>query len=800
MNIVVNDPIGAFERIRDNFILYLKTAFWTQFPRLECEREAMFKKPGTLNQEPWIEPLPRYKTGKTLEDLQTDDLPAIAPTDLERFKSLARSGLVGSYPLYTHQIEMLQCAIAGKNAVVTAGTGSGKTESFLLPLFAYLAFESRNWSAPNNPLPYVNNWWSNEDWRTSCKNPSGRIVRSFRVPQRGHETRRSAVRALILYPMNALVEDQLTRLRRALDSFEARQWCANQINGNRIYFGRYTGNTPEPGHEQNKHGNPDRRRIERLARKLADLQRGAEAATKYARQKESDAKSDEEREAAREIPNFFPRLDGAEMRSRWDMQESPPDILITNYSMLSIMLMREVDSPIFNRTRAWLEQPGSVFHLIIDELHMYRGTSGTEVAYLLRLLLHRLGLSPSDPRLRILASSASLDPTNANSLSFLSDFFGCEWTPDQILTGVEKPNPMESDVRLESKSFASFAEAIQSGVDETISESSANLATLLDPNAVGPDPKATLCAAMEAKENAIAARMLGACVEDMRTRAVSLSDFASRVFVGNADKRVAQKAVKGLLIARGLCASRGMAKSLPSFRLHWFFRNVEGLWACVLPGCQCEGAYLDKNRPVGRLFPQNRIRCGNQDQQHRVLEVLYCEQCGAIFFGGSRLRSTVGGALEILSTDPEIEGLPDRQVAQFVNKRTYRDFAVFWPKGRSRLNNEMRSWQQPRISGNGRQIARWAPKYLAAISGRVTDIPDCDPVPVGSSIPGYLYLIPGVDNTDDEQAFSALPASCPNCAADYSYRIFRKSPVRSFRTGFSRVSQLLSKELFLQFA
>jgi len=53
----MNDPIGAFEKIRDNFILYLKTAFGTQFPGLEREREAMLRRPGILNQQPWIEPL-----------------------------------------------------------------------------------------------------------------------------------------------------------------------------------------------------------------------------------------------------------------------------------------------------------------------------------------------------------------------------------------------------------------------------------------------------------------------------------------------------------------------------------------------------------------------------------------------------------------------------------------------------------------------------------------------------------------------------------------------------------------------
>ena len=123
----------------------------------------MLRRPGILNQEPWIEPLPRYQTDRPLADIGPEDLPAMAPEALERFKDLARCGLVGNYPLYTHQISMLQRVVAGRNAVVTAGTGSGKTEAFLLPLLAYLASESLRWEAPNAPLPHVNDWWSNEE-------------------------------------------------------------------------------------------------------------------------------------------------------------------------------------------------------------------------------------------------------------------------------------------------------------------------------------------------------------------------------------------------------------------------------------------------------------------------------------------------------------------------------------------------------------------------------------------------------------------------------------------------------------
>lgn len=794
----MNDPIGAFEKIRDNFILYLKTAFGTQFPGLEREREEMLRQPGILNQEPWIEPMPQYETDRALAELQLDDLPGINQSTLERFKSLALSGLIGSYALYTHQIRMLRHAIAGQNAVVTAGTGAGKTEAFLLPLFASLAAESQKWDVPEEPNPRIHDWWSNEDWRSSCCNATGRIIRSFRVPQRGHERRPAAVRALILYPMNALVEDQLTRLRRALDSPQARNWCTNYMNGNRIYFGRYTGNSPIAGHELKANGNPDRQRIHKLAQELEDLDRSAAAAAKEAKQREKKAKTEEERESAHDIVYFFPQLDGAEMRSRWDMQDSPPDIFITNYSMLSIMLMREADAPIFEQTRQWLDQ-GNTFHLIVDELHLYRGTAGTEVAYLLRLLLDKLGLSPSDPRLRILASSASLDPDNPDSLSYLSNFFGCEWSPDQIFAGTERVSHVRgrNQSPLESEHFARLAEAYESGNEATIDEVCAQLATTLNPaTASGEAAQIRLCAALESRQEDIAAQMLRACREDARTRAVSLSQFAAQVFMPGSDDVSMRSAVRGLLIARGMVASQRMARELPSFRLHWFFKNIEGLWACALPGCQCDIDHSDGIRPIGRLFSQNRILCGNAGQQHRVLELLYCEQCGTVFFGGSRLQSPTGAGIEVLSTDPDIEGLPDKQTARFVDRKTYEEFALFWPNGQRSLNTEASRWNQPRVVEDGSVHGRWARKYLDAISGHITDEPSGLTVPEGNAIPGYLYVLTGVDGSDAEKDFSALPACCPNCASNYSRRIYRSSPIRGFRTGFSRVSQLLSKEIF----
>ena len=234
---------------------------------------------------------------------------------------------------------------------------------------------------------------------------------------------------MIIYPMNALVEDQMSRLRKALDSQTAREWQRENLGlGQRIYFGRYNSETPVSGHEYLPNGNPNVKKITQLRNRLKEAEDSFNKAVDY------DQLKNQGREEAR---FFFPSVAGSEMRSRWDMEECPPDIFVTNFSMLSVMLMREADQGIFDETKRWLEEdprrehdePERIFHLVIDELHLYRGTAGTETAYLIRLLLHRLGLKPSSAQLRVLASSASLtgDPQTEEgqkSARFLEEFFG----------------------------------------------------------------------------------------------------------------------------------------------------------------------------------------------------------------------------------------------------------------------------------------------------------------------------------------------------------------------------------------
>ena len=774
----MKDPIHAFETIRDNFISYVKTAFATESESFELEREALLRKPEVFAQEPWIESRPRYESsGRSLLQLAADDVPLDGDA-LADFKAFAAIGLVPEdIPLYTHQLAMLRRVLSGNHAVVTAGTGSGKTEAFLLPVFAYLVSESRNWSAPTARAKHAGDWWRSQEWREEVDPtpPAGQrrspLSRPLRVGQRAHETRPAAMRAMILYPMNALVEDQLTRLRRALDAEAARDWLDANRSGNRIYFGRYNSATPVAGHEWNKPKQkgsqiPDRPRNLSLAEKLSAAEKERAAAESYA-----------ETHGQEDAPDFFARLDGAEMRSRWDMQEAPPDILITNHSMLSVMLMREADAPIFERTKLWLEEEESVFHLVIDELHLHRGTAGTEVAYLLRLLLDRLGLAPGSPKLRILAASASLEPLDPQSLKFLNEFFASTWTAEDIIPGdVKQPGGCPLPIDLDASVPAAVAAASDRSVDE-LETACQQLVT-----AIGGPPGQELGAAL--RDTGIAEALAASCAISGEQRAVSFSDFALNLFGETVPDVERRAGAQGLLKALGLAAAPG----LPTFRLHWFFRNVEGLWACAKPGYGV--ATSDDVRTSGRLYSQPRVRSDDLETSYRVLELLYCAQCGTTMFGGARLTIS-SGEVEFLNTEYELEGLPDKRTAALVERRLYDEYAVFWPRGRRVLNpSAAPPFPQPTTSGYVTGI--WARASLDPRSGVVAL---GEPSPgARDAVEGHLFLLQP-DNQPEAPTARALPATCPSCGVDYSKRQ-RPSPIRTFRTGFSRVAQILGKELF----
>ena len=376
-------PREIHERLRQHFLHYFATAYELREPGVRSEVLSLLGSPGEVLQPPVLELLPEYAI--EAEPKTVSLVAAGAPAGTAEFLD---SGLFPRPNLYTHQAEALQAALTNdENVVVTTGTGSGKTECFLIPIIARLVGESARWDQPTQT---GNAWWHSAGGRWK--------------PQRPAEQRDVAMRAMVLYPMNALVEDQLVRLRRSLDSPAARTWLDQHRKGNRFYFGRYTGQTPVSGQRFGK--------LAELRGTLWDAEKDFDAITrKYG------VNSDQR--------YFMADPMGCESRSRWDMQSTPPDILITNYSMLNIMMMRKLEDPIFDLTREWIERDErNVFTFVIDELHTYRGTPGTEVAYLVRRLLDRLGLIQRANQLSIITTTASIDPDRQKDREFLTGFFG----------------------------------------------------------------------------------------------------------------------------------------------------------------------------------------------------------------------------------------------------------------------------------------------------------------------------------------------------------------------------------------
>ena len=151
----MNNPVEALEELKVTTIKYIETAFGTRSESLNEERRLLLERDGGLFQEPYIEAIPQYKSSQQLKDLPP--LNGMSREAQHAFTQLACANLI-QYPLYSHQKEMLEQSLKGKHCVVTSGTGSGKTESFLLPLIASIIKEAEQWSptTPSNSTTYWN--------------------------------------------------------------------------------------------------------------------------------------------------------------------------------------------------------------------------------------------------------------------------------------------------------------------------------------------------------------------------------------------------------------------------------------------------------------------------------------------------------------------------------------------------------------------------------------------------------------------------------------------------------------------
>lgn len=706
----MRDLDGVFTSLRDGLFRYYDTPFALASEELQTERRQLLDRDGASWRYPFVEPIRDYARAEGT----VADACAAAGASAE----LAELALLGLLPpnvdsLYVHQQAMLRSVIEGRNAVVTAGTGSGKTEAFLLPILDRLLRESEPWP-PAEEAEQPRWWESGAQW----------------VAQRGHESRPPAVRAMVLYPMNALVEDQLVRLRRALDGPAARRWLAERRPGHRFYFGRYTGQTPVPGDAESP---SPRRTLRRIMREAEERSRRANAA---------------DPEGADGRRYYVPQLDGAEMRSRWDMQAQPPDLLITNYSMLNVMLRRRRDDPIFELTRQWLADPSHVFTLVVDELHMYRGTQGSEVAYLLRNLLSRLELLDRPQQVRLLAASASLE--RERDEDFLRGFFAAPVESFDLHRG--ELEPLDGGPADLTPYLGDFLSLDGSGESDEVVRRSRATRGIID-----------ACSDFEGKP---------------ATRA--LPDLARRLFP-EADEAEAGRATGSLLRAVGETDAFRM-------RAHLFLRTVQGVWACSNPRCDPDADHATR-RNIGRLYDQPRYRC---DCGGRVLDLLYCETCGDVFLGGYCYREQDSLAWQLFPDSPDLEGIPER-ARLGRNPTTY---LMYWPQtDRPAVPYANPEWNR------GSYHFEFRRSGYDPLLGRLENR---GPGATGWSF--HVEIRPGQQG--DLERINPLPIFCPHCGDNRERRYARggnvrpvedrnrtRSPLRTQGMGFEKANQVLGDGL-----
>lgn len=294
-------PISAAKNIKDEYIGYISTLFPVSDKDYATQFTAALQEECAVTKGPYLDVSDSYKTGRSLDQLIEEGEASALFRSLEGDIPDGEKELQIERALYLHQEKALCKINRGKNLIVTTGTGSGKTECFIIPIVNHL----------------------------------------LREVQAG--TLSPGVRAILIYPMNALANDQMKRLRNLLKNYPA------------ITFGVYNSST-----------------------KQTEQEGIAEYGKVY---------KDEAGRPLKPLKN--------EIISRNQMQQTPPHILVTNYAMLEYMMLRPKDDLVFSGAK--------LRFLVLDEAHIYRGATGMETS----LLLKRLKARISDPAnvLHILTSA-----------------------------------------------------------------------------------------------------------------------------------------------------------------------------------------------------------------------------------------------------------------------------------------------------------------------------------------------------------------------------------------------------------
>ncbi|MEW6244682.1 MAG: DEAD/DEAH box helicase [Bacillota bacterium] len=511
------NPLHLCELVESRYKRYLRTTFYFRDPVLRQSFEAALDS-ERLSKGPFLEGTPIFKKGKTPEELLRDLFG-------NRVERAFLDALKGDRPLYVHQEEAITRVNAMQNVVVATGTGSGKTEAFLYPILLHL-------------------------YREYLEGSLG-----------------PGVRALVLYPMNALANDQRDRLGelcRVLHEAGA---------GFRFTFGQYTGDTPEDPWDKHRQG-----------------QRAGER-----------------------------RLHG-ELVYREEMRKTPPHILLTNYSMLEYLLIRPLDSELFDNGRAshWR-------FIVIDEAHQYKGSKGTEMALLIRRLKHRLRAGGRKAPFTCIATSATMmrgERDKAAVSRFAQDLFGEPFSEDGVILGEVVPVPEASTVSLGLEEYQIVSRALSQKEQES-DTAIFELARRLGIACHAQDTHKTVAARILKTDNkAVLLRRL------ITKNPSEARELALQLFPGAAESEQILH-LSSLVEMLAKAKDPAMGTPLLSVRYHLFLSGLEGAFISLdPPAVYVHRKALENDRPV--------------------YEVALCRECGQHYIVG-QLR---GNRIVEASRDP----------------------------------------------------------------------------------------------------------------------------------------------------
>ncbi len=525
------NPILLGEEIGATIKRYLKSALpiSRRYPRLRRSIHRELDREELILKGPYVEAMPDFIKGESLEALATEDPPLLH----EAFSQLDPSEF--SRPLHQHQEGALRAIVgARENVVVATGTGSGKTECFLYPMLDALLKE-------------------------------------------GDALRRPGVRALLVYPLNALANDQL--YKRIIPLF------VDRFHSEGIRVGRYTGLT-------------------RSGQKRANA--------------EQEVLTD---------PFFSETLGWGSVPENWlltrdEMLASPPHILITNYAMLEHLLLLPKNASLF--------KSAALRFLVLDEVHTYAGAQATEVAFLLRKLLRRLGQNPAEVRcIGTSASFATGEEEDRKICRFAGNLFGAPFA--RVIRGQRREHhllqaPAADPFRLPAGAWGELGR-IAAAVDDLPGACGENWNGALAPLPLDPMTLDRLRLEPEEDFAAGLARVFSRSEELRQTSrllskggAISFKVLAREVFGSAATGAEAQAALAGL-VSVGIKA-RGQAKgySLLPGRYHFFTNGIEDVTARLTSGGEGGEGFSD-------------VRLGSQFvvKSENYYRLLTCRKCGQPF-------------------------------------------------------------------------------------------------------------------------------------------------------------------------